>query len=98
MDSEAIQKLSRIMQDPTAMEKIRGIITGKPAEAADPPQTATIPAAVEKSSTSSAAISNSKALLLALKPYLDSDRCARIDKIIDAIRLAEYARLFRTIL
>ena len=97
MDSEAIQKLSRIMQDPTAMEKIRGIITGKPAEAADPPQTATVPAAVEKS-TSSAAISNSKALLLALKPYLDSDRCARIDKIIDAIRLAEYARLFRTIL
>lgn len=96
MDSGSIEKLSQILQDPTAMEKIRGIITGKPAENTEEAPKA-LPVAAEKNAPSQA-MSNSKALLLALKPYLDGDRRARIDKIIDAIKLAEYARFFRTIL
>ncbi len=34
-------------------------------------------------------ISNSRALLTALKPYLDSERCARIDKILGMLKIAE---------
>lgn len=34
-------------------------------------------------------IANSRALLVALKPFLDSDRCARIDKIIGMMKIAE---------
>lgn len=34
-------------------------------------------------------IANSRALLIALKPYLDNDRCARIDKILGMMKIAE---------
>ncbi len=34
-------------------------------------------------------IKESRALLSALKPYLDSERCERIDKIISIMRVAE---------
>ena len=34
-------------------------------------------------------ISNSRALLCALKPYLDKERCERIDKILGMMKIAE---------
>lgn len=45
----------------------------------------------KKESVSEAAksIAQSRALLVALKPYLSSERCARIDKILGMMKIAE---------
>ena len=45
----------------------------------------------------SSSVKNAKALLLAMKPYLDKERCEKIDRILCALKLAELAsglRLF----
>lgn len=39
-------------------------------------------------------IAHSRALLLALKPYLDEKRCAKIDKALSMLKLAEMAGYF----
>ena len=39
-------------------------------------------------------IAHSRALLLALKPYLDEKRCAKIDKALTMLKLAEMAGYF----
>ena len=39
-------------------------------------------------------IAHSKALLLALKPYLDDKRCEKIDKLLKMMQLAEMAGYF----
>ena len=41
------------------------------------------------------AIKHAKTLLNAVKPYLDAERCEKIDRILNAMKLAEYAGLFR---
>lgn len=43
-------------------------------------------------------IKNGRALLAALKPYLDSERREKIDKILEAMKLAEFAGIFKTML
>ncbi|MGN1095908.1 MAG: hypothetical protein ACI4QR_05925 [Eubacteriales bacterium] len=42
-----------------------------------------------KQSEISKNIANSRALLIALKPYLDRERCERIDKILGMMKIAE---------
>ena len=43
-------------------------------------------------------LKNTRALLLALKPYLDAGRCEKIDKMLNMMRLAEMAGYFKNLL
>lgn len=43
-------------------------------------------------------IVNGKALLIALKPFLDSERCEKIDRILSAMKLAEFAGIFKNLI
>lgn len=45
--------------------------------------------AKDKVSSAAKSIAESRALLTALKPYLSSERCARIDKILGMMKIAE---------
>lgn len=101
-DSDLISTLSRLASDGELQSKIRGIIS--PASPAELRQNAESAADAEKDDASSAkpastpqTIKSGKALLLAMKPYLDDNRRRKIDKILDAMRLAEYAQIFKTI-
>ena len=51
----------------------------KPCDAAPPFRQPTTPPAVQ----------NGRALLLALKPYMDESRCEKIERILSAMKLAE---------
>ena len=43
-------------------------------------------------------IKNTRALLLALKPYLDDKRRDKIDKMLNMLRLAEMAGYFKNLI
>ena len=43
-------------------------------------------------------IKNGRALLLALKPYMDEKRCEKIDRILSAMKLAEFAGMFKNMM
>lgn len=99
MDADLMSKLSKIISDPSTGEKIKEIISSPPPS--DEKATA-LPAATSilppPPPTSSSSIKNGRALLLALRPYFDKPRRDKIDKILDAMKLGEYAQLFKTIM
>lgn len=43
-------------------------------------------------------LKNIRALLFALKPYLDAERCEKVDKMLKMMQLAEMAGYFRNLL
>lgn len=43
-------------------------------------------------------VKNGRALLLALKPYMDDKRCEKIDRILSAMKLAELFEMFGKLL
>ena len=97
MDADLMEKLSKIISDPATSEKIKEIISSPPK---DVPLTDAVPAAtsVMPPQATSSSIKNGKALLLALRPYFDKPRRDKIDKIIDAMKLGEYAQIFKMIM
>lgn len=98
MDSDLMSKLSKIISDPSTGEKIKEIISSPPSNAEKP---AVIPAAttvLPPPPSSSSSIKNGRALLTALRPYFDKPRRDKIDKILDAMKLGEYAQLFKAIM
>ena len=97
MNADLMEKLSKIISDPSTSDKIKEIISSPPEESASPPPV--IPAATSvMPSAASSSIKNGRALLIALRPYFDKPRRDKIDKIIDAMKLGEYAQLFKTIM
>ena len=66
-----------------------------------PPQTdtpAAMPALVSPAPGMEKNIKNTRALLLALKPYLDDKRRDKIDKMLNMLRLAEMAGYFKNLI
>lgn len=103
MDGDLSEKLGTILSDPSMMEKIKSIAQGLGASAPPPPavehREERLPecekcplissvGAKEKNELTKN-LASSRALLVALKPFLDKDRCARIDKILGMIKIAE---------
>ena len=76
----------------------------EPAPAAapeSPPQTdtpAAMPALFSPAPGMEKNIKNTRALLLALKPYLDDKRRDKIDKMLNMLRLAEMAGYFKNLI
>ena len=97
MDADLMEKLSKIISDPATGEKIKEMIYSPPKDVPPPP---VVPAAtsIVPSPSASSSIKKGKALLLALRPYFDKPRRDKIDKIIDAMKLGEYAQLFKLIM
>ena len=90
MDPAVFEKLGAAVSDPEIQKKISAIISGdgtgmtsKP-DAPCPPPPSTI--------------KNGRALLLALKPYMDEKRCEKIDRILSAMKLAEFAGMFKNMM
>lgn len=82
-----------------------------PAQAAAEPEQASAPEAPPQTETPAAMpalfspapgmeknIKNTRALLLALKPYLDDKRKEKIDKMLNMLRLAEMAGYFKNLI
>ena len=74
----------------------------EPTQAApEPPQTdtpAAMPALFSPAPGMEKNIKNTRALLLALKPYLDDKRRDKIDKMLNMLRLAEMAGYFKNLI
>lgn len=97
MDNDFSEKLGAILSDPAALAKIAGL-AGSLGLGASPhakeekppePKPEIKPAQSEKLSETAKNIACGRALLQALKPYLSAERCARIDKILGMMKIAE---------
>ncbi len=64
------------------------------AEPVSAPPDISIPSFFKPSSTFEKNLKNTRALLSALKPFLDERRCAKIDKMLSMMRFAEMAGQF----
>ncbi len=96
MDPAVFEKLGAAVSDPEIQKKISAIISGdgtdvtpKPAAPCPPPPPPPPPPST---------IKNGRALLLALKPYMDEKRCEKIDRILSAMKLAEFAGMFKNMM
>jgi hypothetical protein len=105
MDNDFSEKLGALLSNPDAMAKIAGLagslgLSGaaaeKPTEKERPcndcPAKEILPCPFPKkegASDTAKSIAQSRALLVALKPYLSAERCARIDKILGMMKIAE---------
>ena len=69
-----------------------------PAENAANAASAALPALFSPAPEIEKNLKNTRALLLALKPYLDAGRCEKIDKMLNMMRLAEMAGYFKNLL
>ncbi|MCI7344846.1 MAG: hypothetical protein SPF67_07455 [Eubacteriales bacterium] len=99
MDPAVFEKLGAAVSDPEIQKKISAIISGdgtgmtsKP-DAPCPPSSPPSPPPSPPST-----IKNGRALLLALKPYMDEKRCEKIDRILSAMKLAEFAGMFKNMM
>lgn len=95
MDPAVFEKLGATVSDPEIQKKISAIISGDGAGA--PPKPDAPPPPPPQPSPPST-IKNGRALLLALKPYMDEKRCEKIDRILSAMKLAEFAGMFRNMM
>ncbi len=102
MDGDLSEKLGTILSDPSMMEKIKSIAQGLGASAPPPPTVERreerlpecencplVSVGAKDKNELTKNLASSRALLVALKPFLDKDRCARIDKILGMIKIAE---------
>lgn len=105
MDGDLSEKLGSILSDPSMMEKIKSIAQGLGASAPPPPPPIVerkeerlpecencplVSASIAKEKNElTKNLASSRALLVALKPFLDKERCERIDKILGMIKIAE---------
>lgn len=96
-----ISKLGQVLSNPEMTEKIRSIVASSAPQKPEgdrscppPPPPPCAPCAREIPGT----IRNGRALLIALKPYLDPERCGKIDRILDAMKLAEFAGFFKNLI
>lgn len=96
MDSAVFEKLGAAVSDPEIQKKISAIISGETAGA--PPKPDAPPPPPPPLPPASSTIKNGRALLLALKPYMDEKRCEKIDRILSAMKLAEFAGMFRNMM
>ena len=69
-----------------------------PTEEQAPAEPAAVPILFAPSPTLEKNLKNTRELLLALKPFLDNKRCAKIDKMLSMMRLAEMAGQFGNLL
>ena len=99
MDPAVFEKLGAAVSDPEIQKKISAIISGdgtgmtsKP-DAPCPPSSPPSPPPSPPST-----IKNGRALLLALKPYMDEKRCEKIARILSAMKLAEFAGMFKNMM
>lgn len=97
MDPAVFEKLGAAVADPEIQKKISAIISGDGADAPQKPDVPCPPPPPAPSSSPST-IKNGRALLLALKPYMDEKRCEKIDRILSAMKLAEFAGMFRNMM
>lgn len=66
--------------------------------AADPPPEAALPASFSPAPALARNLKNTRALLAALKPYLDDKRKEKVDKMLNMMRLAEMAGYFQNLM
>ena len=99
MDPAVFEKLGAAVSDPEIQKKISAIISGdgtgmtsKP-DAPCPPSSPPSPPPSPPST-----IKNGRALLLALKPYMYEKRCDKIYRILSAMKLAEFAGMFKNMM
>lgn len=99
------QKLNSVMNDPAMMEKIMALAQsmggGAPQEKAEPEPQSSMPAfpdidlsMIQKLSgfaKNSGIDKNQKALLQALRPYLSSSRISRLERAMQAAKMAGFA-------
>lgn len=87
---------------PPPTEPTQAASEPEPAPAPEsPPQTdtpAAMPALFSPAPGMEKNIKNTRALLLALKPYLDDKRRDKIDKMLNMLRLAEMAGYFKNLI
>lgn len=91
MDAMFGGKLEKLLNDDDAMSKIREIAnsiskTDASPESAPPPLSQSVPPPPKTGGYC--------AILSAIKPYLDRERCERADKLIQMMRIAEMAKAF----
>lgn len=98
------EKLNRILSNPTMMAQIKSLADTmtenhapneirkeEPPPALSIPEKAAVPAFFTPSSTFEKNMKNTCALLTALKPFLDENRCAKVDKMLSMIHFAQMA-------
>ncbi len=95
MDPAVFEKLGAAVSDPEIQKKISAIISGDGAGAPPKPDA---PPPLPPPPSPPSTIKNGRALLLALKPYMDEKRCEKIDRILSAMKLAEFAGMFRNMM
>lgn len=87
---------------PPPTEPVQAASEPEPVSAPEsPPQTdtpAAMPALFSPAPGMEKNIKNTRALLLALKPYLDDKRRDKIDKMLNMLRLAEMAGYFKNLI
>lgn len=112
MSGDLSARLDSILTDPNMMAQIKALADTM-TRGSEPQSTETSPPVPEKaektevpflpsllSGDASLAknMKNTKALLLALKPYLDERRCEKVDKMLQMLRLAEMAGYFKNLI
>ena len=106
MDNDFSEKLGAILSDPAAIAKIAGLAgslgigTNTPVKEEKPPEPKSEikPAQSEKLSETAKNIACGRALLQALKPFLDARRREKIEKVLQMMHLAEMAGRFGSFL
>ena len=103
MDNDFSEKLGALLKNPEAMAKIAGLagslgLSGAPekppereraCEGCPAKEIFPCPLPQKEGCDAAKSIAQSRALLVALKPYLSAERCARIDKILGMMKIAE---------
>ncbi len=103
MTDDFSEKLSQILSNPQMMAQIKSLAdtmteNGAKEErneemppALSLPEKQAVPAFFTPSSSFEKNMKNTCALLTALKPFLDENRCAKVDKMLSMIHFAEMA-------
>ena len=103
MNDDFSEKLTQILSNPQMMAQIKSLAdtmteNGAKEEHNDEappslsvPEKPTLPAFFTPSSSFERNMKNTCALLTALKPFLDDNRCAKVDKMLSMIHFAEMA-------
>ena len=89
MNGDFSSKLDKILSNPAMMA---------PESPPQPDTPAAMPALFSPAPGMEKNIKNTRALLLALKPYLDDKRRDKIDKMLNMLRLAEMAGYFKNLI
>ena len=111
MNGDFSSKLDKILSNPAMMAQIKSLADTmtedgeaktppptEPTQAAPEPEPAAAPESPPPAPGMEKNIKNTRALLLALKPYLDDKRRDKIDKMLNMLRLAEMAGYFKNLI